>query len=171
MFLKTVITASGDALKQITMLKQIMFSCACLAALSASAQKDTPWWLDPEVNEVNTMPPRAAFFAFETEQLAQEGQKNRSERYLSLEGKWKFNFSKDHDKAPKGFYALDYDDSQWVDFPVPGILEVNGYGDAVYGGGPTSANGVRAVIYLKSGTSAITFTGGEGTSNSPYELQ
>ena len=55
------------------MLKQIMFSCACLAALSASAQKDTPWWLDPEVNEVNTMPPRAAFFAFETEQLAQEG--------------------------------------------------------------------------------------------------
>ena len=132
MFLKTVITASGDALKQITMLKQIMFSCACLAALSASAQKDTPWWLDPEVNEVNTMPPRAAFFAFETEQLAQEGQKNRSERYLSLEGKWKFNFSKDHDKAPKGFYALDYDDSQWVDFPVPGILEVNGYGDATY---------------------------------------
>ena len=31
--------------------------------------------------------------------------------------------------------------------------------------------GVRAVIYLKSGTSAITFTGGEGTPNSPYELQ
>ena len=30
---------------------------------------------------------------------------------------------------------------------------------------------VRAVIYLKSGTSAITFTGGEGTPNSPYELQ
>ena len=33
------------------------------------------------------------------------------------------------------------------------------------------AYGVRAVIYLKSGTSAITFTGGEGTPNSPYELQ
>ena len=27
---------------------------------------------------------------------------------------------------------MDYDDSQWVDFPVPGILEVNGYGDATY---------------------------------------
>ena len=33
------------------------------------------------------------------------------------------------------------------------------------------SNGVRAVIYLKSGTSAITFTGGEGTPNSPYVLQ
>lgn len=109
-----------------------MFSCACLAALSASAQKDKPWWLDPEVNEVNTMAPRAAFFAYETENLAKADQKARSERYLSLEGKWKFNFSKDHDKAPRDFYSLKYDDSQWTDFPVPGILELNGYGDAIY---------------------------------------
>ena len=36
---------------------------------------------------------------------------------------------------------------------------------------PSNAYGVRAVIYLKSGTSAITFTGGEGTPNSPYVLQ
>ena len=109
-----------------------MFSCACLAVLSAEAQKVKPWWLDPEVNEVNTMAPRAAFFAYETENLAKADQKARSERYLSLEGKWKFNFSKDHDKAPRDFYSLKYDDSQWTDFPVPGILELNGYGDAIY---------------------------------------
>ena len=109
-----------------------MFSCACLAVLSAEAQKDKPWWLDPEVNEVNTMAPRAAFFAYETENLAKADQKARSERYLSLEGKWKFNFSKDHDKAPRDFYSLKYDDSQWTDFPVPGTLELNGYGDAIY---------------------------------------
>ena len=72
------------------------------------------------------------FFAYETENLAKADQKARSERYLSLEGKWKFNFSKDHDKAPRDFYSLKYDDSQWTDFPVPGILELNGYGDAIY---------------------------------------
>lgn len=114
------------------MFRQLMFSCACLAVLSAEAQKDKPWWLDPEVNEVNIMAPRAAFFAYETENLAKADQKARSERYLSLEGKWKFNFSKDHDKAPRDFYSLKYDDSQWTDFPVPGILELNGYGDAIY---------------------------------------
>lgn len=114
------------------MFRQLMFSCACLAVLSAEAQKDKPWWLDPEVNEVNTMAPRAAFFAYETENLAKADQKARSERYLSLEGKWKFNFSKDHDKAPRDFYSLKYDDSQWTDFPVPGILELNGYGDAIF---------------------------------------
>ena len=114
------------------MFRQLMFSCACLAVLSAEAQKDKPWWLDPEVNEVNTMAPGGSFFAYVTENLAKADQKARSERYLSLEGKWKFNFSKDHDKAPRDFYSLKYDDSQWTDFPVPGILELNGYGDAIY---------------------------------------
>ena len=48
----------------------------------------------------------------------------------------------------------------------------NVYGSGSLGNlGPSNARGVRAVIYLKSGTSAITFTGGEGTAQSPYELQ
>ena len=42
---------------------------------------------------------------------------------------------------------------------------------SLYNNSPSLTNGVRAVIYLKSGTSAITFTGGEGTPNSPYVLQ
>ncbi len=47
----------------------------------------------------------------------------------------------------------------------------NVYGSGSLGNlGPSNARGVRAVIYLKSGTSAITFTGGEGTAQSPYEL-
>ena len=37
--------------------------------------------------------------------------------------------------------------------------------------GPTETFGVRAVIYLKSGTSALTFTGGEGTAQAPFTLQ
>ena len=35
---------------------------------------------------------------------------------------------------------------------------------------PSNSGGVRAVLYLKSGTSALTFTGGEGTPQSPYTL-
>ena len=41
----------------------------------------------------------------------------------------------------------------------------------LYNNGPTLASGVRAVIYLKSGTSSINFSGGEGTAQSPYVLQ
>ena len=50
------------------------------------------------------------------------------------------------------------------------VHTVNSYGD-LYNSSVSSAFGLRAVIYLKSGTSAITFTGGEGTPNSPYTLQ
>ena len=49
-----------------------------------------------------------------------------------MEGMWKFNFVKDHNKRPANFFALKYDDSQWKDFPVPGLFELNGYGDATY---------------------------------------
>ena len=51
---------------------------------------------------------------------------------MSLEGKWKFFFVKDHDQAPKGFYGPGYDDSAWDLFPVPGLFEINGYGDRIY---------------------------------------
>ena len=35
---------------------------------------------------------------------------------------------------------------------------------------PSYSSGMRAVLYLKSGTSALTFTGGEGTPQNPYTL-
>ena len=44
----------------------------------------------------------------------------------------------------------------------------NGY---MFNYNSTDTRGVRAVIYLKSGTSALTFIGGEGTAESPYDLQ
>ena len=96
----------------------------------ASAQK-TPVWRDASVNQQNREPRRAHFFAFENEDKA-KGDKKQSNRYLSMEGKWKFNFVKNHQDAPKGFYALKYDDSKWVDFPVPGLFEIEGYGDKIY---------------------------------------
>ena len=102
-----------------------------MAMVSAYAQK-TPVWLDPEVNQVNREARHAHFFAFENQDLAQKGDKAKSARFLSMEGMWKFNFVKDHQNAPEGFFALKYDDSQWVDFPVPGLFELNGYGDPIY---------------------------------------
>ncbi|MBR7031514.1 MAG: beta-galactosidase [Prevotella sp.] len=113
------------------MIKQILLSLTCLAVIPVSAQK-TPVWQDPNVNQVNREVRRADFFAFESEELAKQGDKMKSSRYLSMEGMWKFNFVKNHQDAPKDFFGLKYDDSQWVDFPVPGLFEINGYGDRIY---------------------------------------
>ena len=113
------------------MIKQLFLSLACMAVTAGHAQK-TPVWLDPQVNQVNREARHAHFFAFENQDLAQKGDKTKSARFLSMEGMWKFHFVKDHQNAPEGFYALKYDDSQWVDFPVPGLFELNGYGDKIY---------------------------------------
>ncbi len=102
----------------------------CGAFTMASAQK-VPVWKDAGVNQQNREPRRAHFFGFESEDKA-KGEKEASERFLSMEGKWKFNFVKNHQDAPQGFYALKYDDSKWVDFPVPGLFEMEGYGDKIY---------------------------------------
>ena len=102
------------------------------AGKQAKATKSTAAWLDPQTNEVNREPRRAAFFAFENADLAMKGDKRGSSRYLSMEGKWKFNFVKNHNERPEGFYKEGFDDSQWTDFPVPGLFEINGYGDRIY---------------------------------------
>ncbi len=55
-------------------------------------------------------------------------------------------------------------------YSLSGVRYVHYYG--VLGSDPLeTAYGCRPVIYLKSGTSALTFTGGNGTAESPYELQ
>ena len=94
--------------------------------------QDASRWHNVDVNQQNRAPRRAAFFAFENQDKAQAFEKKNSANYLSMEGMWKFNFVKDHNKRPANFFAANFDDSQWKDFPVPGLFELNGYGDATY---------------------------------------
>ena len=114
------------------MLRKLVFSVALMASAMALAAEKTPVWRDPAVNQVNREARRAAFFAFEDADKAKAGDKTQSARYLSMEGKWRFNFVKDHNLAPKDFFSLKFDDQDWVDFPVPGLFEIEGYGDMTY---------------------------------------
>ena len=117
--------------------KQSILSISLLAALSltspvtATAQNETRWH-NVDVNQQNREPRRAAFFAFEDLSKAQGFDKKLSVNYLSMEGTWKFNFVKDHNKRPLNFFKANFDDSNWKDFPVPGLFELNGYGAPTY---------------------------------------
>ncbi len=117
--------------KYYQIMKQILLSILCLTSLSMSAADKQPVWKDPFVNQQNREPRHAHFFAFESIDKAR-GDKSASSRYLSMEGMWKFCFVRNHQDAPKDFFSLKYDDSQWKDFPVPGLFEINGYGDKTY---------------------------------------
>lgn len=111
------------------MRKLLLNLCVCLSVTTFAQKKE---WLDPELNAVNRMPGRAAYFAYPCEKCAMKGIKEESANFISLNGMWKFNWVNDLNERPVGFYKTDFEDQYWVDFPVPGIWELNGYGDPVY---------------------------------------
>ena len=94
---------------------------AAAVSLTAFSQKKTAMepWQDPNVFEENRMPMRATFV---TDQ----------QKTLSLNGIWKFNWNSTIEGRTKGFEVPGYDDSSWGTMPVPGMWELNGYGDPLY---------------------------------------
>ena len=94
-----------------------------IALIPVMAQQ--PVWLDPKVNSENEKPDVADYFAYEDLKTAEAGQKDRSSRFMSLEGNWKFNFVKNAYDKPDDFFTEGYDDGKWVDFPVPGLFRMS----------------------------------------------
>ncbi len=105
----------------------------CVAGTwSLATMAQTPMWLDPARNADNRRVSVADFFAYENESLARSGQKQQSSRYVSMDGTWKFCFVRNANERPQGFEAVGYDDSAWDTMPVPGMWELNGFGEAIY---------------------------------------
>ena len=112
------------------MKKILLCWLAAATALTAGAQNDE--WQDAGVNAVNRMPMHGSWFAYESPEAAQAGDKTLSERFVTLNGNWKFNWVCDADQRPTDFFRVGFNDKGWGDMPVPGLWEMNGYGDPVY---------------------------------------
>ena len=112
------------------MKKILLCWLAAATALTAGAQSNE--WQDAGVNAVNRMPMHGSWFAYESPEAAQTGDKTLSERFVTLNGNWKFNWVCDADQRPTDFFRVGYNDKGWNDMPVPGLWELNGYGDPVY---------------------------------------
>lgn len=115
-------------------LRETMATMACLAPLALSAQTFTEWH-DMQVNEVNRFPVHADFFSYDNTKDADalhNEDRSKSTNYLSLDGKWKFNWVPNADERPTTFFEKNFDDEGWKSIAVPGIWEVNGYGDPEY---------------------------------------
>ena len=51
---------------------------------------------------------------------------------MTLNGNWKFYWVKDAESRPTDFYQVNYNDKGWADMKVPGLWELNGYGNPIY---------------------------------------
>ena len=98
------------------MKKTLLILAAALSGVLAAGAQTGREWQDPAVNEINRLPMRSSFAAGER---------------LSLDGVWKFHWVRNASERPSGIGAVDYDDAAWGSMPVPGMWELNGYGDPV----------------------------------------
>lgn len=80
-------------------------------------------WENHHVLQINREPARAAFTPFH----AQKGDCS-----ICLDGTWKFHWTPVPDERIVEFYQTDFNDKDWVGFPVPANWEVNGYGTPIY---------------------------------------
>lgn len=111
------------------MKKKVIIAALQFVMLPLIAQQ--PMWINPKVNSDNRMPRAADYFSYESLDKADNG-KEASSRFMSLEGNWRFNFVRNAYDKPADFFKVGYDDKNWVDFPVPGLFEMEGYGDRIY---------------------------------------
>ncbi len=110
---------------------RIFLLFACAVAQTAVVAQTYKEWQDPEVNATNRLAMHANFFGYESVEASQLPPE-MSERYLSINGTWRFDWQNDAVDYRRDFYRLDYDDSQWGTIPVPGCWELYGYGDPIY---------------------------------------
>lgn len=87
------------------------------ANLAQAAQTD-PDWQNASVVERTRLPMRASF--------------HTDDPLMSLHGLWKFKWYETPDGRSTTFFQPQTDDSDWGEMPVPGIWEVNGYGEPLY---------------------------------------
>lgn len=101
---------------KLTALSVLLPICLQAGAQSVQALAD---WQDPAIVQKNRLPMTASFLT------------DRSSR--SLDGEWKFSWTEDFDpEASRDFVQPGYDDAKWGKMPVPGLWELNGYGDPIY---------------------------------------
>ena len=80
-------------------------------------------WEDNHVLQINREPARAYFIPY-----AQQ----KGDRQLSLNGIWKFHWTKTPEERIKDFWQTNFDCSAWAEMKVPANWEVNGYGTPIY---------------------------------------
>lgn len=99
-----------------TFIRTLTLACIAVSA-SVAAVAEHHAWEDQNLLQISREAPRCSYH--------QEGT-------LSLNGMWKFLWTKTPDEQPKGFYSKGFNDEGWTLFPVPGDWEMNGYGTPIY---------------------------------------
>lgn len=111
------------------------FICAGMIATTAIALED---WQNPKLTGLNNEPPHATMVICPDAATARQigvvcnAERVKSPFYRSLNGDWKYHYSKNRTARIADFWRRDFNDSSWKTIPVPSNVEIEGYGIPIY---------------------------------------
>ena len=88
------------------------------------AQGAAPDWENPKVVGINKLPYHAT--------LQLPSRQAECKEIVSLDGRWRFHWSRNPEERPVDFYRTDYDVSQWDSITVPGCWQMQNFGKPIY---------------------------------------
>jgi beta-galactosidase len=113
-------------------------ACTCLPPFApALAQEDgrdwkRPEWEDGRVFAWGKEPAHATLTPYPDEASARARDPRPSPFVRSLDGAWKFHWSRRPEERPADFYKPEFDAGTWRDIRVPSNWEMEGYGTPIY---------------------------------------
>ena len=103
-----------------------------LANLSDSEGLSRPEWDNLDVLQINREEPRTTMMIYPDKKQARVFDRERSDWFQSLNGKWQFHWAHNPEMRPLDFYKKGFDDSSWESIPVPSNWEIEGHGVPLY---------------------------------------
>ena len=123
-------------------MKTKLYTFLLSSLLCTDALADNEPWQNPQVNEMNREPMHAHFTPFTNEANALKQRalpadvrfdvNPATERRITLDGTWKFLFSKNNDLCPKDFHKPGFSTRKWSKIEVPGSWELQGFDAPIY---------------------------------------
>ena len=106
--------------------------CGQVQVASGNASASVPDWENPQGVGRNKEPGHCTLVPYPDIDSALRCERQTSEFYKSLNGKWKFNWVNKPSDRPVDFYKPGYDVSKWDEIPVPSNWQMHGYGRPIY---------------------------------------
>ncbi|MBB3208973.1 beta-galactosidase [Rhodopirellula rubra] len=119
---------TSHCLKSNAVFSVLFFGLCCCT----TTQAETHDWENEQVIGINKLPPRATSLPYPNRDAALKATPDATPYFQSLNGAWKFHWSKNPSERPADFYRSDYDVADWDDIPVPSNWQLQGYGVPLY---------------------------------------
>ena len=110
----------------------MLLSLTNLKGFAETSFTDAEWNNNPEIFQVNREPAHNTLIPYNDVKSAIEGDIEKSERYKTLNGKWRFQLAKNPAERPADFYRDDYDVTSWDKIEVPSNWQMKGYDRTIF---------------------------------------